>query len=205
MLKDLGLIEFIKATGSSEPVPGGGSIAALSGSIAASLAEMVANLTIGKKKYIDVEEEMIAIQKELDIFKFEFLDLIDKDADSFDQVMKAFKMPKETESEKLERTNAIQSGLKGAALAPLEIAKKALDLMDIIEVIVIKGNTNAVTDGLVSAMMARTASLSAILNVRINLASIKDEKFVKLLKDGIDKIEADVIKKEQKILDLVTL
>ena len=205
MLKDLGLKEFIAQTASNEPVPGGGSIAALSGSIAASLAEMVANLTIGKKKYVEVEEEMKVVQVKLEKLRFEFLDMIDKDANSFDLVMQAFKLAKETDEEKAIRTQKIQEGLKIAALSPLEIARKAFEMMELCEVVVDKGNSNAVTDGMVAAMMARTAVLSAILNVRINLSSIKDEEFVLKIGKEIDELEKEVILKEQKIIKSVEL
>lgn len=205
MLKDMGLKEFIAQTASNEPVPGGGSIAALSGSIAASLAEMVANLTIGKKKYVEVEEEMKVVQVKLEKLRFEFLEMIDKDANSFDLVMQAFKLAKETDEEKAIRTQKIQEGLKVAALSPLEIARKAFEMMELCEVVVNKGNKNAVTDGMVAAMMARTSVLSAILNVRINLSSIKDEEFVLKIGKEINELEKEVVLKEQKIINSVKL
>ncbi|MCD6435134.1 MAG: cyclodeaminase/cyclohydrolase family protein [Clostridiales bacterium] len=205
MLKDLGLKEFIEQTASNEPVPGGGSIAALSGAISASLAEMVVNLTIGKKKYIEVEEEMKTIAGKLEKIRYDLLDMIDKDANSFDLVMKAFKLPKETDEDKAIRTQKIQEGLKVAALSPLEIARKSFEMMELCEAVVDKGNKNAVTDGMVAAMMARTSVLSAILNVRINLSSIKDEEFVLKIEKEIDVLENEVAIKEQKIINSVQL
>jgi formiminotetrahydrofolate cyclodeaminase len=205
MLKDMGLQEFIDQMASDAPVPGGGSVAALSGAIAAALAEMVANLTIGKKKYEEVEELMIEQKKFLIETREELLNLIDEDANAFDQVMQAFRLPKETEEEKVSRREAIQMSLKGAALAPLEIARKAYALMDYSEQVVLKGNQNAVTDGMVSAMMARTAVLSALLNVRINLASIKDESFIERLTLEVENLERNAIAKESKILLSVNL
>ena len=205
MLKDLGLKEFIEQTASNEPVPGGGSIAALSGAISASLAEMVVNLTIGKKKYIEVEEEMKTIAGKLEKIRYDLLDMIDKDANSFDLVMKAFKLPKETDEDKVIRTQKIQEGLKVAALSPLEIARKSFEMMELCEAVVDKGNKNAVTDGMVAAMMARTSVLSAILNVRINLSSIKDEEFVLKIEKEIDVLENEVAIKEQKIINSVQL
>ena len=205
MLKDLGLKEFIEQTASNEPVPGGGSIAALSGAISASLAEMVVNLTIGKKKYIEVEEEMKTIAGKLEKIRYDLLDMIDKDANSFDLVMKAFKLPKETDEDKAIRTQKIQEGLKVAALSPLEIARKSFEMMELCEAVVDKGNKNALTDGMVAAMMARTSVLSAILNVRINLSSIKDEEFVLKIEKEIDVLENEVAIKEQKIINSVQL
>jgi formiminotetrahydrofolate cyclodeaminase len=205
MLKDLGLKEFIAQTASNEPVPGGGSIAALSGGISASLAEMVANLTIGKKKYVEVEEEMKIVAAKLEKLRYEFLDMIDEDANSFDLVMQAFKLPKETDEDKAIRTQKIQEGLKVAALSPLEIARKSFEMMELCEIVVDKGNSNAVTDGMVASMMARTSVLSAILNVRINLSSIKDEEFVMKISKEIDTLEKEAIAKEQNIINSVEL
>ena len=205
MLKDLGLKEFIAQTASNEPVPGGGSIAALSGGISASLAEMVANLTIGKKKYVEVEEEMKIVAAKLEKLRYEFLDMIDEDANSFDLVMQAFKLPKETDEDKAIRTQKIQEGLKVAALSPLEIARKSFEMMELCETVVDKGNSNAVTDGMVASMMARTSVLSAILNVRINLSSIKDEEFVMKISKEIDTLEKEAIAKEQNIINSVEL
>lgn len=205
MLVNKNIIDFVATTASNEPVPGGGSIAALSGALAAALAEMVANLTIGKKKYTEVNDQMIEIAKVLESSRNELVDFIDKDASSFDDVMKAFKLPKETDEEKAKRTEAIQEGTKYAASVPLEVAKAALAVMEYSKIVVVKGNTNAVTDGAVSAMMARTAVLSALMNVKINLTSIKDEEFVSNMTKEVEKIEEEAIKKELEILGLVKL
>lgn len=205
MLVKKDIIDFVATTASNEPVPGGGSIAALSGALAAALAEMVANLTIGKKKYVEVESEMKGIVEALEVKRQELVELIDKDANSFDDVMKAFKLPKETDEEKAARSAAIQEGTKYAASVPLQTAKVAYSIMEYSKIVVEKGNTNAVTDGAVSAMMARTAVLSALMNVKINLGSIKDEKFVSDMTAEVNELEAAAIKAEKEILDLVEL
>lgn len=205
MLVNKNIVDFVATTASNEPVPGGGSIAALSGALAAALAEMVANLTIGKKKYVEVESEMKGIVEALEVKRQELVELIDKDASSFDEVMKAFKLPKVTDEEKATRTNAIQEGTKYAASVPLQTAKIAYSIMEYSKVVVEKGNTNAVTDGAVSAMMARTAVLSALMNVKINLGSIKDEKFVADMTEEVKVLEAAAIKFETEILAAVKL
>lgn len=205
MLVKKDIIDFVATTASKEPVPGGGSIAALSGALAAALAEMVANLTIGKKKYVEVESEMKGIAEALEVKRQELIELIDKDANSFDDVMKAFKLPKETDEEKAARSNAIQEGTKYAASVPLETAKVSYSIMEYSKVVVEKGNTNAVTDGAVSAMMARTAVLSALMNVKINLGSIKDEQFVADMTKEVEELEAAAIKAEAEILAAVKL
>jgi len=205
MLVNKNIVDFVATTASNEPVPGGGSIAALSGALAAALAEMVANLTIGKKKYVEVESEMKGIVEALEVKRQELIELVDKDASSFDDVMKAFKLPKETDEEKAARTKAIQEGTKYAASVPLQTAKVAYSIMEYSKIVVEKGNTNAVTDGAVSAMMARTAVLSALMNVKINLGSIKDETFVADMTREVNELEAAAIKFETEILNAVEL
>jgi len=205
MLADKTLKEFLQETASSAPVPGGGSVAALSAGLAAALTAMVANLTIGKKGYEGLEEEMERIAKEAEQYRDKFIEYIDKDSESFNQVMAAFKLPKETEEEKEIRKEMIQRSYKTAALVPLEVARNGLKIMDIIEIVVVKGNKNAVTDGAVAAMMARTATLSALYNVKINLGSIKDTEFVEKVSKEVVEIEEKVVKVEKEILGKVAL
>lgn len=197
--------EFVEATASSEPVPGGGSVAALAASIAAALGEMVANLTVGKKKYAEVEEEMKVISEKMSGCRQILLEYIDKDAESFDEVMTAYGMAKETDEEKAARSAAIQVAMKNATAVPLAVAKSTFDLMEPIKAVVLKGNSNAVTDGAVAAMMARTAVLGALYNVRINLSSIKDADFVGKVTADVERLEKEVVQCEQEILAAVTL
>ncbi|MCC5911199.1 MAG: cyclodeaminase/cyclohydrolase family protein [Clostridiaceae bacterium] len=205
MLGNMTVTEFLEKTASNDPVPGGGSIAALSAATAAALTEMVANLTVGKKKYVEVEEEMKEVAKAFVDARKELIKDIDKDADSYDQVMQAFKLPKETEVEIEDRKNAIQEATKKAASVPLEVAQKAFAMMESIEKVVVKGNQNAVTDGAVAAMMARTAVLSALYNVKINLGSIKDEAFVEEVSNKVKELESKVEIVEKQILSQVQL
>jgi formiminotetrahydrofolate cyclodeaminase len=203
MLIKKDITSFVDATASNEPVPGGGSVAALSGALAAALAEMVGQLTIGKKKYVEVEDEMKAMVESLNQKRMKLVELIDKDASSYDDVMKAFKLPKETEEDKALRSHAIQEGTKYAASVPLETAVIAFSIMDDIKTAVTKGNTNTISDGGVAAMMARTAVLSALMNVKINLNSIKDSEFVKDMMEKVVHLEAQVTLKEREILDCI--
>lgn len=205
MLAQLSLVDFLKQTASNEPVPGGGSIAAMSGATAAALGEMVASLTIGRKKYEAVEAEMLEVQQKAAAVREKLLKDIDRDAASFNHVMEAMKLPKETEEEKQVRSKAIEAATKEAALVPLEVAKTTLEFMPLIEQVVTKGNQNAVTDGAVAAMMARTAVKAALYNVKINLLGLKDEAFVAELTPQIEAIEAEVEAMEQKILGQVKL
>ena len=200
ILTDLTVKGFLAETAGQEPVPGGGSISALNGSIAAALAEMVANLTIGKKKYVGVEAEMQTIATEAAAIQKELVLDIDRDSDAYNKVFAAFKLPKETEEEKAVRSAQIQEMTKYAASVPMEVARRVHSLLPLIEAVVAKGNQNAITDGCVAMMCARTAIIGALLNVRINLTSIKDEDFVKTHTEEANAIEADAIRREAEIL-----
>ena len=200
ILTDLTVKGFLAETAGQEPVPGGGSISALNGSIAAALAEMVANLTIGKKKYVEVEAEMQTIATEDAAIQKELVLYIDRDSDAYNKVFAAFKLPKETEEEKAVRSAQIQEMTKYAASVPMEVARRVHSLLPLIEAVVAKGNQNAITDGCVAMMCARTAIIGALLNVRINLTSIKDEDFVKTHTEEANAIEADAIRREAEIL-----
>ena len=199
-MKEMTLVEFAKQTASSSPVPGGGSIAALAGALSAALAQMVAELTVNKKGYEDAEVKMKELASKAESIRNQLLDDIKRDSESFNKYMEALKLSKETDEEKLRRTNMMQEGLKEAAIVPFEVASLAYEIMPLAEEAVISGNKNAVTDGLVSAMMARTAVLSALLNTRINLGSIKDEAFVKEYSEKVEKLEKQTIEFEKNIL-----
>lgn len=199
-LVDLSVIEFLNKTAGSDPVPGGGSISALNGALGAALAQMVANLTIGRKKYIEHDETMKAIAASAEVYRGGFVQDIDADSEAYEKVFAAFKLPKETDEEKAVRSAEIQAATKIAAEIPLEVARKAYAMMELIEAVVEKGNQNAVTDGCVAMMSARNAVLGAILNVKINLSSIKDEAYVAKMKAEIEQLEKDAVAKEQAVL-----
>lgn len=199
-LKDLTVEQFIDVTASDAPAPGGGSVAALAGGLGVALAEMVANLTIGKAKYVEIEDEMKALAAAASEIRLELTAAIQKDTESFNLYMAALKLPKETDEEKAVRRDAMQNGLKEAAKVPLAVAETAVKIFPIAKAVVAKGNTNAVTDGLVAAMMTRTAVLGALLNVKINLGSIKDEEFVAELAKRVAELEKLAVESEQEIL-----
>ena len=205
MLKNLSIEEFMKETGSDSPAPGGGSIAALSASSAASLIEMVANLTIGKKGYEEVEVEMKDIKERAAAYRERFVNYIDEDANSFNKVMEAFKMPKATDEEKKARSKVMQDGFKLAADVPFSIAKTAYELFDLADKVVEKGNKNAVTDGAVATLSAKTAIYAALYNVKINLGSIKDEEYVSNMNKNIEDLEKNIEIREKEILNKVKL
>jgi formiminotetrahydrofolate cyclodeaminase len=200
VLKELTLSEYLAKTASGEATPGGGSIAALCAAAAAGLTEMVANLTIGKKSYQSVEAEMKNIAEVVSEKREKFIQAIDEDPAAYNQVMTAYRLPKGTDAEVEIRNRAIQEGLKNAARVPMRVAEEAFKMMELAENAVQKGNKNAVTDGLVAVMAARTAALAAIFNVKINLDSITDSDFVAQLSEKTDTLEKLVIKREKEIL-----
>jgi glutamate formiminotransferase/formiminotetrahydrofolate cyclodeaminase len=186
---------FLDALASGDPTPGGGSAAAYSGAMAASLVAMVARVTIGKKKYKDVEEEMIGVVRQADVLRKDLETAVAEDSGAFEEVMAAFGLPKSTEEEKAARHEAIQQATLKAAQVPLGVAEKALKVLELTQIVAEKGNANAITDVGTAAELAQAAITGAGLNVRINLGGLDDRDKVVDLAASLDgcKIEAEVI------------
>jgi formiminotetrahydrofolate cyclodeaminase len=166
--------EFCMELASESPAPGGGSVAALSGALAASLAAMVCRLTVSKKKYAAAEEEMRVIMEGADNVRSTLLSLVEEDTQAYEAVMEAYRLPKETPEEHAARERAVQDALKKATGVPLEVAKQATAVLGFALRAAQRGNPNAATDAGVCALVARAAVEGAILNVKTNLNSIKD-------------------------------
>ena len=166
---------------------------------------MVANLTVGKKGYDTVEGEMKAIAATVQNLRDTLVEAVDKDSEAYADVLAAFKLPNATENEQEQRKQAIQEAMKNAARVPLGVAFDALQVMDLAEKAIRNGNRNAVSDGAVGTMMARTAVLGALFNVKINLASIKDTPFVEDMMREVEKIESRVLEREAEILSYVEI
>jgi len=202
-LQDLLLKEFLEKTASNEPVPGGGSSAALNAAMATALTEMVANLTIGRKKYADADKRMREIAAEMSAQRSRFLEDIDRDAEAYRQVMEAYRLPKETEKEQQLRDATIQEATKEASLIPMEVAESAFSLLETMRETLQRGNPNAATDGLVGLMNCRTAILSALLNVRVNLGGITDQSFVEEMTTRCDWLEKRTLEVEADAMQLI--
>ncbi|MDZ7260872.1 MAG: cyclodeaminase/cyclohydrolase family protein, partial [candidate division KSB1 bacterium] len=185
------------------PTPGGGSVAALAGALAAALTSMVANLTVGKKEYLEVTEPMKEIALKAQRLKDELLRDVDKDTQAFNKVMAAFGLPKTTDEQIQQRNRAIQEATRGAALVPLEVMKKSLEVLELSQQVAQKGNVNALSDAGVSALMARTAAEGASFNVRINLKSIEEKNFVEQLSTEAAQLLSLAKIAERKVLDIV--
>lgn len=200
-LTDLTVKELLDVTAGKDPVPGGGSISALSGAISAALTEMVAGLTIGRKKYAEVEEQMKQLVERVQKIRQQLVLDVDRDSEAYNVVFAAFQMPKDTEEEKAARSAQIQEATKIAANVPMEVARRVYSLLSDIEEVVANGNQNAVTDGCVAMMSARNAIIGALFNVRINLTSIKDEQYVADMTAEADRLEREVIEREAKVIE----
>ena len=190
---------------SKAPVPGGGGASALGGSVAAALGQMVSNLTIGKKKYADVEEEVQDLLGKLQALQNEFLDLADQDAKVFAPLAAAYSLPASTEEEKQEKARIMEENLLAASLVPLQMMEKAAETIELLECLGEKGSRMAVSDVGVAVQFARTALTGAVMNVYINTKSMKNREKAeelnarakKLIEEGTrqaDEIYAKVLK-----------
>lgn len=169
---------FISSLASGEPTPGGGSAAALAGALGAALAAMVGRLTAGRPKYAAVNDQMQSAIVEADALRSRLLALVDEDAQAYDQVRAAFRLPKETVEQQSMRAAAIQQALQGASRTPLATVEACLAVLRLAEQVVSSGNPNAATDGAVGALLAHAGLQGAALNVQINLGGIDDTAFI---------------------------
>jgi formiminotetrahydrofolate cyclodeaminase len=181
---------FLDALASDAPTPGGGAVAALSGATGAALISMVCNLTIGKKGYEEAEERLRGVLEEAEAARTALLDLADRDATAFDGVMAAFTMPKETDAQKAVRSQAIQEGYAAAATVPLEIAKRAAELMELAREVTEIGNAAASSDGASAAQVLSASVWAATYNVEINAAALKDPTKAQALRDEVSALRA---------------
>lgn len=202
-LVDMIVEGFVNELASESPAPGGGSVSALSGALAAGLASMVASLTIGKKNYKQYDEIMTKILIQSQHLKNMYVDLVDKDTEAFNDYMLALKMPKKTENEKKKRTQAIQHAAEYATEIPFNVLNLAASMMELAEGLVEMGNTNALSDAAVCAIQAKAAAEGAWMNVMINLPTIKNEEIVRNVKTKSDEILEEIKKNKEKIINLV--
>jgi formiminotetrahydrofolate cyclodeaminase len=174
-------LDFLDALADGTPAPGGGSAAAFSASAGAALVAMVARLTIGKKKYISAESQMQIVLKRVESLRSELFQAINLDAAAFESVMEAFRLPKGNDEETVQRKQAIQEATLKASSVPLEVAGKAVEVLELAEQVVAMGNLNAITDGATGAALAKAGLTGAGYNVRINVTSLEDKDAVRSL------------------------
>jgi len=189
-LTEESVAQFAEHLAADSAAPGGGSAAALAGALAAALTAMVARLTAGRPKFAGVDAAMRAIIPQADAQRRALLALVDADAAAFEEVMAAFRMPKESSEQKAVRTAAIQAAYRHAVDVPLQTLTAAADLLRLLVIVTEVGNPNAISDGGVGALLAEAAAQGAALNVRINLTSIHDQAFTAATASRVDDLLA---------------
>ena len=195
--------EFVDVLASKAPVPGGGGASALVGAIGMALGNMVGSLTVGKKKYADVEADIIAMKEKATALQADFLRLVEADAEAFEPLAKAYGMPRETEEEKAEKARVMAIVLKDACAVPMEIMEKCCEAIDVIEEFAAKGSALAISDAGVGVVFCKAALLGASLNVFINTKSMADKEYAASLNEKADKMIADYSKKADEIFAAV--
>ncbi|MDR7854979.1 cyclodeaminase/cyclohydrolase family protein [Tissierella sp.] len=207
MFIEKSLKQYIADVASNEPTPGGGSVSALVGSLGGALTNMVSNLSVGKKAYEElsdeIKKEMAASNEEVEKIVEILNNIVDEDTKAFDKVMDAFKLPKETDEEKLVRSNAIQEGYKIALEVPLRCAEKCLRVLKLQDIFARYGNVNAITDIGVGTLLAYSGLEGALFNVTINLGSIKNEEYKKEIAAKVDSILSEGKKLKEEIIAVV--
>lgn len=176
-LAEMQVTEFVNLMASDAPAPGGGSAAALEGALGAALTAMVCALTVGKKKYADVQELAVESQKKAEDLKARFVDVMDRDTEAFNAVSAVFAMPKDTDEQKAARKAAMQEALKGCTKTPFEMMQLACETLELTRSLVGRLNASAASDLGCSALALRAAIQGAWLNVLINISGINDEAF----------------------------
>ena len=176
MTEEKKISEYLEVLSSKAPVPGGGGASALAGALGNALGQMVVNLTVGKKKYAEVEEEMQEYLERLKTMQQEFLHLSDRDAEVFAPLAECYRLPSTTPEEKEHKDAVMEEKLLDASMVPVEIMEKSLELLEILDVLADKGSRMAVSDVGVAVQFTRTALLGAVMNVYINTKSMKNRE-----------------------------
>lgn len=194
MIESMTIQEFLDVLSSKEPVPGGGGASALAGALGNALGQMVSNLTIGKKKYALVEDEIKELAERMKGIQGQFTQLADQDAKVFAPLAKCYSLPSGTEEEKAYKAEVMEARLLDASLVPMEIMEKAAEMLEIMDILADKGSRMAVSDVGVGVQFIRTALLGAVMNVYINTKSMKNrekaeemnEKAERLIREGTE-------------------
>ena len=182
-------VRFLESLADGSPTPGGGSASAYSGAMAAALVAMVGRVTLGKKKYADVEAEMQTVIEKADALRLKLEEAVRQDAASFEGIMAAFRLPKETEAEQDARKEAVQHATRHAAEVPLMAASLAVSVLELARIAAEKGNVNAVSDAGSAAALAKACLTGAGMNVRINLTSLEDQAAVQKMLTELEALQ----------------
>lgn len=171
------ILDFLDKLASSSPEPGGGAASALAAAVGAALVSMVANLTVGKEKYADVQAEIGRLVADSEAVRSRLQELVQEDTEVYGVLAKAFRMPRESDGEKARRNEAVQEALKDACQVPYDIAGQCLAVAELSEKAAEIGNVNAVSDAGCAVLLADAAARCAAMNVKINIGSIKDTAY----------------------------
>ena len=198
MTSEQSVNDFLESLASKEPIPGGGGAAALAGALGAALGSMVSNLTLGKKKYADVQEQVASLLEKTNVLRAEFWTLVDEDAKVFYQLAQAYSLPKETDEQKKHREAVMERLLLDASLVPLKIMEKASGCLDILEQLAAMGSKLVISDVGVGTQLCRASLLGASMNIFINtklmqnrhIADSLNEKASALIESGVKKADA---------------
>jgi glutamate formiminotransferase/formiminotetrahydrofolate cyclodeaminase len=194
---------FLDSLAAPTPTPGGGSAAAAAAAMGAALVAMVAGLTLGKKKYAAVEEEMRSIQQEARELQQTLSQAVQEDAQAFEAILAAMRLPKETPAEAAARQQAMENATLQATRVPLETARRALRVMELAQIAVEKGNLNAITDAATGFQLAQAALRAAAYNVRVNLAVLPEHPETASLLAALSEVETQAENLSQKLTDLL--
>ena len=200
---DKSCMEFVEALSSSAAVPGGGGASALVGAIGMALGSMVGNLTLGKKKYADVQDDIQAILKKAALLQEELMQLVQKDADVFEPLSKAYGLPKDTEEQIAEKDRVMEEALKLACSVPLDIMEKTMECVDLHEELAQKGTRIAISDVGVGILMVKAALIGASLNVCINTKLMKDRQFAEEINIKSDLLVSEGSKRADDVFKVV--
>lgn len=193
---------YLDKLASGDPEPGGGSAAALTGSLGAALVSMVTNLTLGKEKYAAVQGDMEQIKAASESLRLRLAEMVSLDADAYAEVAAAMKMPRDDEDQKKKRQQVLQAALKGAADAPAQVADAALAVARLSLTAAEKGNPNAVSDAGVAVLFAEAAAQAAALNVKINLAWIDDDDYKQQIWSRIEAVLSETGRLRETVLGI---
>jgi formiminotetrahydrofolate cyclodeaminase len=186
MLIDKTVKDFLEELASGSPAPGGGSVAALCGSLASALCSMVCRLTVDKKMYENVSDELKTVLEKTEFYRNVFTRLIDEDTEAFNFVMEAYRLPKASDEDKAKRKDAIEVALKKAADVPMEVLKHVSEMIEFSITVANKGNINSLSDSSVAALLLQSAGVAALYNIIINLKQIKDQEYVEAKQNEIN-------------------
>lgn len=203
MMNDTSIEQFLDALSSQSPTPGGGSAAAIMGAMGAALVAMVCNLTVGKKNYETVANDMAMTLKQAEALRARLTGSVTADVTAFDQVMAAYRLPKETETDNQARSDAIQAALKTATEVPLECARACMEVIQLTRLVAEKGNKNVISDAGVAVVAAHAALRSAALNVLVNTGAIDDAAFVAASLAELERLTESAGKRTDEIYAIV--